>query len=450
MSDTNISKFCDITGASAEIAQQFLEIADNNFETAVTLFLENGGGTTHSRPVSIHSDKQEPLLADEELARQIQESENSHEVRAPIAPKTDILAGPSSDMFHQPSSSFMWNPQREQSRPSIFNQGDSTTGSMPDFFERLNPEGPSRSSTGSPEGVSPVTSKAKRLADLFRPPFDIMFKGNFEEARESAKEKNKWLMINVQDPTEFACQVMNRDLWSDSFVKDIIRESFVFLQYAKDSADGKRYHTYYSISGFPHLAIIDARTGERVKVWEKQLSATDFMMDITEFLEQNSSTRAMATMKRPRVQKNISDMTEEEQLNAAIAASLNGSTESTQSTSPQTMEVDSKEKEKHEEEVEEKAGSAFDGIKAVEREETTDMTNSTRIQLRMGDGSRIIRRFLKSDPVRYLFEFIKAEVPEAANQPFELVFNRTQLIDVLDQTIEEAGLSNAAVNCVFI
>jgi hypothetical protein len=37
-------------------------------------------------------------------------------------------------------------------------------------------------------------------------------------------------MINVQDPTEFACQVMNRDLWSDSFVKDIIRESFIFLQ----------------------------------------------------------------------------------------------------------------------------------------------------------------------------------------------------------------------------
>lgn len=57
-----------------------------------------------------------------------------------------------------------------------------------------------------------------------------MYHGNFEEARETAKEKNKWLMINVQNPTEFACQVMNRDLWSDSFVKDIVKESFVFLQ----------------------------------------------------------------------------------------------------------------------------------------------------------------------------------------------------------------------------
>lgn len=60
-----------------------------------------------------------------------------------------------------------------------------------------------------------------------------MYHGNFEEARETAKEKNKWLMINVQNPTEFACQVMNRDLWSDSFVKDIVKESFIFLQVFK-------------------------------------------------------------------------------------------------------------------------------------------------------------------------------------------------------------------------
>jgi thioredoxin-related protein len=77
---------------------------------------------------------------------------------------------------------------------------------------------------------SPASAKTKRLADLFRPPFDIMYHGEFEEARETAKEKNKWLMINIQNQTEFACQVMNRDLWSDSFVKDIIRESFIFLQ----------------------------------------------------------------------------------------------------------------------------------------------------------------------------------------------------------------------------
>lgn len=136
-------------------------------------------------------------------------------------------------------------------------------------------------------------------------------------------------------------------------------------------------------------------------------------------------------------------MSEEEQLNAAIAASLDGPSEDTPTDSPEVSQMDiepkqsndsikGKEKsseqtpytvqsdEENDDEEELKAGSAFDGIKAVKRDETTDLGNSTRIQLRMGDGSRIIRRFLKTDPVRYIFEFVKSDVPDANNQQFEV------------------------------
>lgn len=133
-------------------------------------------------------------------------------------------------------------------------------------------------------------------------------------------------MINVQDPTEFSCQVLNRDLWSDSIVKDIVKESFIFLQvsqwhfvckvvshflmllwtekYNNGSPEGARYNTFYSVNAYPHLAIVDARTGERIKVWEKALSPTDFMMDVTEFMEQNSpDSPAAAVPKRPKKAK---------------------------------------------------------------------------------------------------------------------------------------------------
>jgi thioredoxin-related protein len=435
MSDHDVSKFCEITGSSAEVAKNFLEIADNDFETAVTLFLENGGGDTGSseRPVSSEtSSNHTNALSDEEFARQLQEQD---QVRAPIAPMTDILTG-GSPSFGSP----LWSaPRRENVRPSVFNQGDSTTGSVTDFLSRLQSDiTPSHSSAGSASGSvdTPPSSKARRLADLFRPPFDIMYRGSFEEAREAAKDNSKWLMINIQDPTEFACQIMNRDLWSDSFIKDIIKESFIFLQYTNTSPEGTRYSTLYNVNKYPHVGIIDARTGERVKVWEKQLPPTDFMMEVTEFLERHS-TDAVPT-------RHVSDMTEEEQLNAAIAASLTRSNKEEEEKEDTNMEVDEKEQEE-----EEKTVSPFDEIKAVKRDETTDMANSTRIQLRMGDGSRLIRRFLKTDPVRYIFEFVKSEIPEANERPFELVFNRTQLIDLLDQTIADAGLANAAVNCTF-
>lgn len=117
-------------------------------------------------------------------------------------------------------------------------------------------------------------------------------------------------------------------------------------------------------------------------------------------------------------------MSEEEQLNAAIAASLSSpkseSPESSKMEIESTPKVNDKPEEIEHVEEEAKAGSAFDAIKALKREETTDIANSTRIQLRLADGSRMIRRFLKSDPVRYLFEFVKAEVPNADSQPFEV------------------------------
>lgn len=113
-------------------------------------------------------------------------------------------------------------------------------------------------------------------------------------------------------------------------------------------------------------------------------------------------------------------MTEEEQLNAAIAASLTRSNEEEEEKEDTNMEVDEKEQEEEEKKV-----SPFDEIKAVKRDETTDMANSTRIQLRMGDGSRLIRRFLKTDPVRYIFEFVKSEVPEANERPFEVCVKLT-------------------------
>lgn len=37
-------------------------------------------------------------------------------------------------------------------------------------------------------------------------------------------------MVNIQEAGVFACQVLNRDLWSDQSVKEIVKENFIFLQ----------------------------------------------------------------------------------------------------------------------------------------------------------------------------------------------------------------------------
>ena len=39
----------------------------------------------------------------------------------------------------------------------------------------------------------------------------------------------KWVLLNVQSQNEFNCQCLNRDVWSDDTVKEIVKENFVFI-----------------------------------------------------------------------------------------------------------------------------------------------------------------------------------------------------------------------------
>ena len=72
--------------------------------------------------------------------------------------------------------------------------------------------------------------KKRTLEELFKPPIDIMYKGDWQSARDAATAAKKWLLVNIQDAGEFQCQTLNRDVWSNEAVKTIIREHFLFWQ----------------------------------------------------------------------------------------------------------------------------------------------------------------------------------------------------------------------------
>lgn len=72
-------------------------------------------------------------------------------------------------------------------------------------------------------------------------------------------------------------------------------------------------------------------------------------------------------------------------------------------------------------------------------------TDSTRIQFRLGDGRRIIRRVRNTDTVREIFALVKFLIPEARSEYFSLTSERKKLFDLLDKTVEEAGLKNSTI-----
>jgi hypothetical protein len=309
------------------------------------------------------------------------------------------------------------------------------------------------------------------LAEMYRPPFEIMSRFSWDAARDEGKDNEKWLLVNVQDASVFDCQVLNRDLWKDGGVQDTVKEHFIFLQYSKDDPRASSYIQYYfqgsDVSdNYPHIAIVDPRTGEQMKVWSGPplVKPADFLMQLHEFLDRyslNHNVRnPVAKRKAEKKDKKIDAMTEEEMMEMAMRNSLGGAGESDQALrdpddlTRSTDDVKGKSRATVEEDVSmeepEQAAEAspFASIPSDKphTEPETDPATTTRIQFRHPSG-RVIRRFALSDPVQRIYEWLKAEPPleGKAGVEFDLNSMGRNLIDQLSTSIADAGLKNGTV-----
>jgi hypothetical protein len=406
-------------------------------------------------------------------------------VRAPISRTTETLVGPGAswgnsedDINSLVSDQLLRRQHRRAGRAGIFNQRDTVW----DNLDEEDAETHARRLAMATGGASAASSKFNMLAEMYRPPFEIMSRLPWDEARENGREEEKWLLVNVQDPSIFDCQVLNRDIWKNKAIMDVIRESFIFLQYNRDDTRGSSYVQYYfhgsldNQDAYPHIAIVDPRTGEQVKVWSGRPipKSQDFLMQLYEFLDRYSlkanARNPVAKRKAERKEFDIGKMTEEEMLQIAMENSLaaGGSVAPVQEdpdalTKSQTLD---KGKMKLEEEdvstnitqrestngVHPESASPFSCIPSDRPhvEPQPDPATTTRIQFRHS-GGRQVRRFALSDPVQRIYEWLKASPIEGKEGiDFDLIFMGKNLINLISQTIEEAGLKNATVMVEFL
>ena len=69
------------------------------------------------------------------------------------------------------------------------------------------------------------------LSTMFAPPLHLVHRaGGFHGARNFAKDARRWLLANVQSEDDFACHALNRDVWGDELVENLVREGFVLWQ----------------------------------------------------------------------------------------------------------------------------------------------------------------------------------------------------------------------------
>jgi hypothetical protein len=288
--------------------------------------------------------------------------------------------------------------------------------------------------------------------------------------RAEGKEQEKWLLVNVQDPNIFDCQVLNRDIWKHKEIQETVKEHFIFKQYNKSDPTAASYIRFYfqayeSDDAYPHIAIVDPRTGEQVKVWSGTPvpKPVDFLTQLHEFLDRysldNETRNPVPTRKVQKPKEvDVDRMTEEEMLEYAMKNSLEGGGRGPRESDPDILtredpvETSVASPSPPALQSETAAATPFSLISSStpHEEPAADPTTVTRIQFRH-PGGRVIRRFGLDEHVRRIFEWLKSEPLEGRDgAPFELVFMGKNLIDVLDYTIADAGLKNGSIMVEFL
>ena len=369
--------------------------------------------------------------------------------------------------------------KRESGRVGIFNQRPVTSSVWES--DGIDPNTRRHELARATGGASEVSSKASALAEMYRPPYELISSKSWEGARDEGKEELKWILVNVQDAAVFDCQVLNRDIWKNPQIMATVKENFIFMQYDKMDQRGSQYMQYYfqnqdSQDAYPHIAIVDPRTGEQVKVWSGPPApkAMDFLMQLHEFLERFSlaaNARNPVALRKPEKKPiNMDSLTEDEMLELALKNSMNTAgpsdelvavdrSQSSKGKEKQTYQpVDAEAMDTDESDLKMSGAGAVPLVSPFSllsssnphTEPGTNVPNTTRIQFRHS-GGRIIRRFALSDLVRRLYEWLKAEPFEGrAGVEFELVCMGRNLMDQIDVTIENAGLKNQTVMIEFL
>ncbi|XP_010270774.1 PREDICTED: plant UBX domain-containing protein 7 isoform X2 [Nelumbo nucifera] len=431
-----VSSFLEIAvGQSADTARQFLQATSWKLEEAIQLFYvgNEGGG-----PSSSHSPPGEDVqpLPEESSSGQAKDIVNENvgqddasEVRPPLPVKREALYDDA--MLYR--SSRMGYPSHETSSMIAFRN----------FDEEMKQPGVWESDQSA---ASTTDSPRDNLASLYRPPFALMHHGFFEKAKVAAAAQDKWLLVNIQSTKEFSSHMLNRDTWANEAVAQTISTNFIFWQVYDDTSEGRKVCTYYNLNSIPAVLVIDPITGQKMRLWNGMVQPERLLEDLLPFMDNGPKDHHVSLPhKRPREssQTPIPKLQEEtneedEEVLLALAASMENTKPTyTDKEEPKTEEAES-------------SSAKKTTYPPLPEEPKGDRNLLCRVGIRLPDGRRLQRNFLRKDPIQLLWSFCHAELEESEARPFRLTQAIPGASKSLDYdsklTFEESGLANSMIS----
>lgn len=229
--DELVSQFLMFTGSEdADKAVSYIEMSNGDLERAVSLFMDHtqGGGAGASAGPGAPAAGGGDMLGDE--------------VRAPDATQTMRLmddVGPGVGGVIGGLPYMQMDPMLEEqlqrsafAAPSLLNAREAVNAAMAaDSDEDAKENMEDVADEEDDDADAEEKRHMARLADMFAAPDHLIYReGGFEGARTMAKDSKRWLLVNIQKDSEFASHALNRDVWRDELVENLVREGFIFWQ----------------------------------------------------------------------------------------------------------------------------------------------------------------------------------------------------------------------------
>jgi len=386
MSDESatLTKFISITGADTEVARQYLQASNWECPAAVDRFYTNP-------PVS---DQNQHTIAGEE------------EVRSPIAATFDTLVG-------SPVHPLPWMSNFTQEQPT------------------------STSDWGANWQVDTAGKRKSLLADLYKAP-EYKFSGTLQEACRAAEKENKAVIVNIQSVQVFDSHLLNRDVWKDTVIKQMIDHNFILCQWDAVDSEGSKYIQYYNCYNLPHLAILNPSIRKEVVTFSDKKTCMQVQEVLLGYLERNSSSKKRSlpepvseVRNAPKgIASSIPAKGDESMLQAGIQASLADYKEEIPHFKNNVPAVKSS--------VEK---SPIKSVPSIPPEpEVSNQTTNLRVQF--PDGSKRLRRFCLDSKAQLIYDWCARE---SKSKDFKLSIRFPRKVlenDDFSKTLRELGLRN--------
>ncbi|KAL6187530.1 hypothetical protein ACLB2K_038928 [Fragaria x ananassa] len=144
-----------------------------------------------------------------------------------------------------------------------------------------------------------------RPIDYFQsyPPYKLIFKGSFDKAMDAACEEDKWLLVNLQRREDLSSHKLNRDIWADKAISQIISTNFIFWQDYFHEPIGAAVYRHYELESRTVVIIIDPITGQVLRSWNGMVQPELFLGDLVLFLDSSPRQKQVAKEEEEKVRR---------------------------------------------------------------------------------------------------------------------------------------------------